>query len=70
MTAEEIRNLIDGHARRITQVKGDAGPEGIRLANATVQVSILGEIAAQLAELNANLNRLFGKDTITQDVPR
>lgn len=63
MTAEEIRNLIDGHARRITQVKGDAGPEGIRLANATVQVSILGEIAAQLAELNEKLIAFVRQDT-------
>lgn len=57
MKADEIRNLIHGHAERIMKVRGEEGPDTIRLANATVQVSLLGEIAAQLAELNERLDR-------------
>lgn len=67
MTADEIR---EQRASSIAMVNGQATKDHqiVQCLSAIYQFN--SEIAAQLAELNENLNRLFGEDTITQDVPR
>lgn len=65
MKAEEIRNLLSGHATRATKMRTVDDVEAMKIGNNIVIASVLGEIAAQLSELNDNLKMLFAKDEIS-----
>lgn len=61
MTAEEIRSMVAEYSEIAKNIKDESQVKALAISTPAIVAIYVGEIAAQLAELNENLSKVITK---------